>query len=67
MTQSKIDKEVLTAMTFSAALYVTDHFISALVGLAVAKLIAQKIKNLTLVALTACIAVILCELIIMII
>ncbi len=58
---------VLTAMTFPAALYVTDHFISALVGLLAAILIALKIKNLTLVALTACVAVILCELVLMII
>lgn len=58
---------VLTAMTFPAALYVTDHFIFALVGLLSAILIALRIKNLTLVALTACISVILCELIMMMI
>ena len=58
---------VLTAMTFPAALYVTDHFIFALVGLLSAILIALRIKNLTLVALTACISVILCELLMLMI
>lgn len=54
---------VLTTMTFPAALYVTDHIASAIVGLAFAIICATKIKNLTVVALISCIAVLLIEII----
>ena len=54
---------VLTTMTFPAALYVTDHKASAIVGLAFAIICAIKIKNLTVVAIISCIAVLLTELI----
>ncbi len=54
---------VLTTMTFPAALYVTDHIASAFVGLAFAIICAIKIKNLTVVALISCIAVLLTEII----
>ena len=54
---------VLTTMTFPAALYVTDHIISAVVGLVFAILCALKIKNLTVVAIISCIAVLITELI----
>ena len=54
---------VLTTMTFPAALYVTDHIASAIVGLVFAVLCAIKIKNLTVVALISCVAVLLTEII----
>ena len=54
---------VLTTMTFPAALYVTDHIASAFIGLAFAIICALKIKNLTVVALISCIAVLLTEII----
>ena len=54
---------VLTTMTFPAALYVTDHIASAIVGLAFAIICAIKIKNLTVVALISCVAVLLTEII----
>ena len=54
---------VLTTMTFPAALYVTDHIASAIVGLVFAIICAIKIKNLTVVALISCIAVLLTEII----
>ena len=54
---------VLTSMTFPAALYVTDHILSASIGLACAILCTLKIKNLTIVAIISCVAVLLTELI----
>lgn len=54
---------VLTAMTIPAIFTATASFISAVIGLAVAVLLALKGKSLTTVALTACIAVYLTELI----
>ena len=54
---------VLTAMTFPAALYATGSVISAAVGLLAAIICALKIKNLTIVAATSCISVLICELI----
>ena len=54
---------VLTTMTFPAALYVTDHVASAIVGLVFAILCVIKIKNLTVVAIISCISVLLTELI----
>ena len=54
---------VLTTMTFPAALYVTDHIASAIVGVAFAIICAIKIKNLTVVALISCVAVLLTEII----
>lgn len=58
---------VLTCMTFPAALYVTDHIASAVVGLICAIITALKVKNLTVVAVVACVAVIICELLLMLI
>ncbi len=54
---------VLTAMTIPAIFTATASVISAAVGLAVAVILALKGKSLTTVALTACIAVYLTELI----
>lgn len=52
---------VLASMTFPAALYVTEHILSASIGLVCAILCAFKIKNLTIVAAISCIAVLLTE------
>ena len=54
---------VLTAMTIPAIFTATASIISAAIGLVVAVLLALKGKSLTTVALTACIAVYLTELI----
>ena len=54
---------VLTAMTIPAIFTATASIISAAIGLIVAVLLALKGKSLTTVALTACIAVYLTELI----
>ena len=54
---------VLTAMTIPAIFTATASVISAAVGLAVAVILALKGKSLTTVALTACIAVYITELI----
>lgn len=51
----------LTAMTFPAILYATDHMISGVVGLAVAVLLSLKNKSLVTVAVAACISVFLME------
>ncbi|MBQ7345217.1 MAG: AzlD domain-containing protein [Oscillospiraceae bacterium] len=51
----------LTAMTFPAILYATDHELSGLVGAAVAVLLALKEKSLIVVAVAACVAVFLTE------
>ncbi len=54
---------VLTAMTFPAALYVTDSVLSAAVGLLVAVILAICKKGLTMVAACSCAAVFAVELI----
>lgn len=54
----------LTAMTFPAILYTTDHIISGAVGLAAALLLALKNKSLIVVAAAGCCAVFLTDLII---
>ena len=51
----------LTAMTFPAILYTTDHLISGAVGLTLAVLLALKKKSLILVAAAACLGVFLTE------
>lgn len=56
---------VLTAMTLPAALYATSSVISALVGIVVAIILAYRNKSLTVVAIFACIAVYITELIIL--
>lgn len=47
----------LTAMTFPAILYATEHIISGVVGLAVAVVLALKNKSLIVVAAASCAAV----------
>lgn len=54
----------LTAMTFPAILYATDHVISGALGLAVAVVLALKKKSLIVVAVASCGAVFLTELLI---
>ena len=54
---------VLTAMTLPAAFYATSSVISALAGIVVAIILAYKNKSLTTVAIFACLAVYLAELI----
>lgn len=51
----------LTAMTFPALLYATEHILSGVVGLAIAVLLALKNKSLIVVAAASCIAVFLTE------
>lgn len=51
----------LTAMTFPAILYTTDHMISGVVGLGLAVLLALRKKSLILVAVAACLGVFLTE------
>ena len=51
----------LTAMTFPAILYATDHMLSGLVGLAIAVLLALKNRSLIVVAVASCAAVYLVE------
>lgn len=57
---------VLTAMTFPAILYATGSIISAVAGFLVAILIAYKGKGLLTVAVGACLAVLVIELVMMI-
>lgn len=52
---------VLAAMTFPEVLYSTASMLSALVGLAVALVLAYHGKGLLTVALSACGAVFICE------
>lgn len=52
---------VLTAMTIPAIFTATDFVLSAVVGMLVAVFLSYKEKGLTVVALSACIAVFLCE------
>ncbi|MBQ9608929.1 MAG: AzlD domain-containing protein [Lachnospiraceae bacterium] len=54
---------VLTAMTLPAALYATGSVISAVVGLIVAVILAYRNKSLTIVAVFACLAVYITEMI----
>lgn len=51
----------LTAMTFPAILYATDHMLSGAVGLAVGILLALKNKSLIVVAISSAAAVFLIE------
>ena len=51
----------LTAMTFPAILYTTDHLISGILGLALAVVLALKNKSLITVAVAACLGVFLTE------
>ncbi len=51
----------LTAMTFPAILYATDHIVSGAIGLAVGVLLALKKKSLIVVAVASCAAVFLAE------
>lgn len=51
----------LTAMTFPAILYTTDHMISGGVGLGLAVLLALRKKSLITVAVAACLGVFLTE------
>lgn len=51
----------LTAMTFPALLYATEHILSGVVGLVIAVLLAMKNKSLIMVASASCIAVFLTE------
>ena len=55
---------VLTAMTFPAILYATDYVVSAAIGVAVALVCAWKGKSLTTVAVAACVAVFVVEVLI---
>lgn len=57
----------LTAMTFPAILYTTDHLISGAAGLALAVLLALKNKSLITVAAAACLGVFLTEQLLMLI
>lgn len=58
---------VLTVMTVPAILYATSSIISAIVGFAVALVLAYFERSLVTVAAGACGAVFLCELLIMLI
>ena len=51
----------LTAMTFPAILYATDHILSGLLGLAVGVLLAYKNKSLIVGAAASCVTVFLAE------
>ena len=53
---------VLAAMTFPSALYATGgNIIAAAIGLSASVLISLKTKNLTVVAVTGCVAVFLAD------
>lgn len=54
---------VLTAMTIPAALYATNHMLSAVAGLIVAVALALWNRSLTVVAIAGCVAVYLVELV----
>ena len=51
----------LTAMTFPAILYATEHTLSGVCGFAAAMALALKKKSLIVVALAGCVAVLLME------
>lgn len=53
---------VLSAMTFPASFYATGHIITAVVGLLVSLILAIRKCSLTLVAMSACVAVFISEL-----
>lgn len=48
---------VLAAMTFPSALYATGNITAAAIGLLASVLVSLKTKNLTVVAVTGCVAV----------
>lgn len=52
---------VLTAMTIPAIFTATDFVLSAIVGMLVAIVLSYRGKGLTTVALSACVAVFICE------
>ena len=52
----------LTAMTFPAILYATQNVISGIVGLVVAVLLALKKRDLIIVAVASCVAVLITDL-----
>ena len=54
---------VLASMTFPASFYATGHIITAVVGLVVSLILALKKCSLTIVAMSACVAVFISELI----
>lgn len=54
---------VLTAMTFPAALFATGNIISALAGLVIAVLMSLRFNNLTVVSVSSCAGVLICEII----
>ena len=54
----------LTAMTFPAILYATDHLISGALGLAVGVFLALRNKSLIVVAVASCAAVFAAEMLI---
>ena len=54
----------LTAMTFPAILYATDHLISGALGLAVGVFLAFRNKSLIVVAVASCAAVFVAEMLI---
>jgi hypothetical protein len=49
-------------MTFPAAVFVTGHIVSAILGLVVSCIFAIKGKSLTVVACVCCLVVLVCEL-----
>ena len=51
----------LTAMTFPAILFATDHVLSGALGFAIAVLLSLKKKSLIVVAVASCAAVFLAE------
>ena len=54
----------LTAMTFPAILYATDHVVSGALGFAVAVLLSLKKKSLIVVAVAGCVTVFIADLLI---
>lgn len=54
----------LTAMTFPAILYTTDHILSGAVGLGLAVFLALQKRSLITVAVAACLGVFLTEMVI---
>ena len=54
----------LTAMTFPAILYATDHVVSGALGFTVAVLLSLKKKSLIVVAVAGCVTVFIADLLI---
>ena len=54
----------LTAMTFPAILYATDHVVSGALGFTVAVLLSLKKKSLIVVAIAGCVTVFIADLLI---